>query len=786
MPVRPHRPSERSARRALPLLAVLLALPAPAAAQAPAPDRTVTATPSAAAAWAGPVASGNNEGFDGGTGGPCSKQQATYCDITLVNVDPQGVYDRSSGGVEFSTTGGPGAVDVDLYVYRSDASGAFVVQQGGPRGVNTGRKGRIRKRAEGTEAIGALVGSSAGATADENVAIPDASGWYRVIAVYWDMTNAGYDGRAEFFRRDKFPPDVDDPRGLQDSPASDPGLGYRSHSEPNVAQSPKNPNVLVAASKQYNRDPTSLADYEFKIGTYVSFDRGRTWTDLGQTATCPLAEAPPASWPHNRCYPQDDPDVDEDVGENYITSDPWVDFDDEGNAYLMVLDSPPFEGGAGWGMSFHRWRTPSRGDVGRGRTWSERIAIDTYETVEEQATTLDDKNTFAVNNAGRDDDDTGPIVACWGKNFPPTETAGPQVTVCSRSSDGGVTWRGPVAVSPPEQGLVIGVHVVPDTRDEDTFYVFWLEYLSGLLDGSGTNTVQMSKTTDAGRTWSAATAVQRFEPLPNVFPRQAFRNLTLPIGAVGPRGEVYLTYADYNELRAGTPDEDGRQADLKLTTSTDGGESWSAPVRVNQDETNADQFQQYLRVTARGQLNVAFFDRRLDAPRPPEHPGNFFIDSWLARSNDGGASWSETRLTHDSWDPGINPPISVSGQFIGDYQGLVADTCYAIPFQNDTHLANDPGRDPDFDGGLERSEFQQVFSWLVPNTAPYGGRARDCRRDDDDDDRVGAGGTQIRVAPTRAQRASRRAARAATRVLRATPRRQAQAVARRNAIIRGP
>ena len=250
------------------------------------PDRHRDARPPPAT-WAGPVASGNNEAFDGGTGGPCSKQQATYCDITLVNADPQGFYATASGGVEFSTTGGPGAVDVDLYVYRSDASGAFVVQKGGARGVNKGRKGRIRKRAEGTEAIGALVGSSAGPTADENVAIPDASGWYRVIAVYWDMTNAGYEGRAEFFRRDKFPPDVDDPPGLQDSLASDPGLGYRSHSEPHIAQSPRNPNVLVAASKQYNRDPTSLADYEFKIGTYVSFDRGRTWTDLGPTGDLP-------------------------------------------------------------------------------------------------------------------------------------------------------------------------------------------------------------------------------------------------------------------------------------------------------------------------------------------------------------------------------------------------------------------------------------------------------------------------------------------------------------------
>jgi hypothetical protein len=123
---------------------------------------------------------------------------------------------------------------------------------------------------------------------------------------------------------------------------------------------------------------------------------------------------------------------------------------------------------------------------------------------------------------------------------------------------------------------------------------------------------------------------------------------------------------------------------------------------------------------------VSFFDRRLDRPAPPNHPGNFFIDTWLARSSDDGASWRETRVSHDSWDPSINPPISVSGQFIGDYQGLVADDCFAIPFVNDTHLANDPARDPDLDQGHPRSQFQEVFSWLVPNTRRYGGGNRAC------------------------------------------------------------
>jgi len=719
---------------------MLLLVPGAAAA-----DRSGTTTPATPFTWPGPSAVGHNEGYDGASGEPCGKSVGDYCDATLVNVQAGNFYASSGGGVEFVI----GDYDVpdsdfDLYVYESDASGA----------------------------LGDLVGSSAGPSGEEEqVAVPQASGYYLVRVIYWDVDPAsGYDGVAGFFRRAKFPADIDDPPGLQDSLASDPFLGFRSHSEPHIAQSPADPNVLIAASKMYNRDRDSLEEYEFKIGTYVSFDRGRTWEDLGQLAVCRPRQAPPESWPNNTCYPNENPnrggtgpeDAGDDrgqgdFGEEYVTSDPWVDFDERGNAYTMVLDSPPFESGGGWGMSFHRWRTPTRRDLRRGNTWSERIPINAYDTAEEQELFLDDKNTFAVNNApggGR----TGTMVACWGQNGPQLEDRGPQQIVCERSTDGGRSWPGePTPVSPGEQRLVIGAHVVADTRDPDTFYAVWLEYLSGVLDGSGTNTLYLSKTTNGGQTWSEATPVQTITPLPNIFPRQSFRNLSLPIMAVGPRSQLYLTYADYNPApRPG--DEDGMQADIELTVSHDRGTTWSAPRKVNRDRTNADQFQPYIRVTPRGQLNVSFFDRRLDRPDPPNHPGNFFIDTWLARSIDEGATWGETRVSHDSWDPSINPPISGSGQFIGDYQGLVADDCFAIPFVNDTHLANDPARDRDFDRGQPRSRFQEVFSWQVPNTRRYGGGNRNCaaaQRFAGESPSAGAQGAGAARAARRARRSER-------------------------------
>ena len=126
-------------------------------------------------------------------------------------------------------------------------------------------------------------------------------------------------------------------------------------------------------------------------------------------------------------------------------------------------------------------------------------------------------------------------------------------------------------------------------------------------------------------------------------------------------------------------------------------------------------------------MNVSYFDRRLDRPRGfanhggPHTEGNYFIDLWLSRSQDGGRTFRDVRLSHDSWDPAINPPISGPGEFIGDYQGLVVTNRCAIAFVNDTHLANAATRDPRFDRDMPRSRFQPVFAWRVPNTTALAG-----------------------------------------------------------------
>jgi hypothetical protein len=146
--------------------------------------------------------------------------------------------------------------------------------------------------------------------------------------------------------------------------------------------------------------------------------------------------------------------------------------------------------------------------------------------------------------------------------------------------------------------------------------------------------------------------------------------------------------------------------------STDGGTTYTGPVRVNQDgkDSPADQFQPWLAVTDKGQVDIEYFDRRND-------PNNFFIDTYLSRSNDGGKTFEDTRVAKRLWDPRLNPPISVSGEFIGDYQGIAADDLVAIPFWNSTQDNSLPASDP------EHSPYQEVYAARIPNTKPLGGPA---------------------------------------------------------------
>jgi hypothetical protein len=587
---------------------------------------------------------------------------SSACDVfTLsVNVAPS-FWTNKAGGVAVRLDGF-GVNDLDLYIYQ--------------------------RNADGTK--GPFVTSSGGAPGQvENAVIDSASGGYYIVTVAYTATATSYQGHATFFvtaGHAATPPVVTNPPGYPAYRASHDQ--YLSHSEPHIAMNPNDHKNLVAGSKMY----VNLANYVFKIGMYASFDGGKSWTDTGQLPGYPVANPsdcpnPPAGGGFSAAC-------------GFTTSDIWTTFDDEGNAYGMVLVAP---GGAsqstGWGMNLHR---SSDG----GRTWSQPIKIHDHNNGLFKEFFLDDKNAIAVDNytqAGPvvglpnrpHDGKIGTMYACW--DLDDTTSGLHQDIVVTTSSDAGSTWSQPLVVS-LGQDLEIGCQIA--IAPSGAVFVSWFHYATTIAGQPGQMFVVRSD--NHGLTWTPPVLVAQVNPLPNKLPGSRFRNLSLPAMAASPAdGALYITWADYHTAADGKKD-----GDILVSRSTNGGLTWSAPARVNQDPVGngKDQFQPQIAVTASGQVNISYFDRRND-------PDNFFIDVYLSRSDDGGATWSDTRVTQKLWDPSINPPISGSGEFIGDYQGLVADDDNAIPFWNDTHLAQLPTTDPNY------SPYQEVFSARIPNQA---------------------------------------------------------------------
>ena len=697
-------------RRGL-LTAGVLWLSLSGAAGAATPPSATLDPKNSSAAWEGAASPGLETGVGFG-GSFCFDAEgqpdpSSGCDHFAVTVNvPKDFYRLNPGALDLRVADF-GTTDLDMWVYerRKDGSaGEFV---GGD-------------------------GDIAGEPEDFVLDKPDGSYWV-VVTNYLGPPNQTYKGIANLVvRRKGSIPEL--------NAKAHPGfVNYRasrdrftSHSEPTIAQDPLNPNHLMAGSKMYENNDA----YLFKVGTYESFDGGRTWRDQGMLPGYCTADG--------ECDPADE--------ERYrVVSDPTIAYDDEGNSYINVLDAL---GGTynfrGFNMTAHIKKP--------GKPWSEPITVhdNRSDPISEQLL-LDDKNWIAVDNVT--DVDGGPnkprdgkigtVYICWSFDgtADPTDTVPLpiQQIVLMKSTDGGQTWGGyaPGDNTPQQlsaKGAVSGIGCHIAIGPEGEVYVTWYD--------NQIQALMQVVSFDRGASFTAPAPIAFITGVDEPFEGQAFRNLSIPASAVDSKGNFYVVVASANgdgspvtegtrelgrqikrgevsleELRKkftghgrpanninrqymargdGAGPESG--SDIVMFKSTDQGNTYTGPVRVNQDPKNgdADQFQPWIAVTKKGQVNVSFFDRRND-------PANFFIDTYLARSNDGGATFFDLRASQSLWDPSVNAPTSVSGKFIGDYQGLVADDRFAYPFWNDTQLNSLPKKNRRY------SKWQEVFAARVPN-----------------------------------------------------------------------
>ncbi len=336
--------------------------------------------------------------------------------------------------------------------------------------------------------------------------------------------------------------------------------------------------------------------------------------------------------------------------ENYsLTSDPVTTFDDVGNGYFTLLTRGP--------TGLDMLKKPITG------TWGLPVVVNRNTGTDKQWIMGDQDPQGASPYAGN-------LYMSW------TDVNTSRI-VFSRSIDSNTTWSPYIQLASGDvQGSIPGV--APD----GTVYVV---YGVGIFYG-GSGSLRFVKSTNGGLTFGTSQLAASITAIPFTFPNSDFRTpASLPAFAVSPvNGDLFVAWADYRN----------GDADIYLTRSTNGGATWSAPVRLNDDPraNGIDQWQPQVTVAPDGRVSVMWFDRRLPCPDlpwiPTAHVGleNYCIDTFMTRSFDGGQTWMPNlRASAQTWDWSINLPRDGSGYgFIGDYQGIASNNEYDFPFWNAT------------------------------------------------------------------------------------------------------
>jgi hypothetical protein len=257
-----------------------------------------------------------------------------------------------------------------------------------------------------------------------------------------------------------------------------------------------------------------------------------------------------------------------------------------------------------------------------------------------------------------------------------------------RSVDGGATWVSPLVIDEVCGFLpfVQGSQVRTGLGNE--VYVAWERYPNGRTPPRH---IHIRRSINQGGSFASAAVVAGDvvgvgdgSALQGDF--RAFldlQGLAVDRSMGANRGRVYVSWHDGRNLSQmdpfGSPGCLPRApgqppaycfGDILFSHSTNSAATaWSPPERVNNDPQGVavDHFMPSLDVDSNGTAFVFFYDRRND-------DRNFLIDAFLARSDDGGGSWLNQRMSPNSFAPitGWQDRV-VNPAYMGDYIGMAAD-----------------------------------------------------------------------------------------------------------------
>ena len=220
----------------------------------------------------------------------------------------------------------------------------------------------------------------------------------------------------------------------------------------------------------------------------------------------------------------------------------------------------------------------------------------------------------------------------------------------SKSTDAGETWSPALQINEvsgdcvDEDNTTEGA--VPAIGPNGELYVGW----------AGPEGLVFDRSLDDGNTWLDTDIVVSDIPggwdygIPGIY-RANGLPVTLCDTSGGPNnGAIYINWTDQ---RNGADD-----VDVWLAKSRDGGDTWSQPIRVNDDPPGKQQFFTWMAIDqTNGYLYFVFYDRRNYEDEQ--------TDVYMAQSIDGGESFRNFKISESPFVPNQNV-------FFGDYTNLTA------------------------------------------------------------------------------------------------------------------
>ncbi|MEI6435356.1 MAG: PKD domain-containing protein [Bacteroidota bacterium] len=296
---------------------------------------------------------------------------------------------------------------------------------------------------------------------------------------------------------------------------------------------------------------------------------------------------------------------------------------------------------------------------GQGIAYSDDGTAWTAATVAANPGDMADKNHMWIDNKITSPYE-GNIYVAW-TDFGGADDA--QIKI-ARSVNDGVAWGASLNIS---SAINAGSHnqgVNIQTGPNGEIYAAWAVYDSWPSDETA---IGFAKSSNGGVSFATATRIiSNIKGIRTTAVNKDHRVNSFPVMAVdisgGPNnGNIYIVWTNI-----GVPGvNSGTNKSVYIIRSTNGGTTWSTPVRVNQGPNVADKEAYFPWIScdpATGVLSVIFYDDR--------NVLSTQCEVFTAYSTDAGTSWTDFQVSDVSFTPAAIPGLA--GGYMGDYLGITS------------------------------------------------------------------------------------------------------------------